>query len=110
MSERWIRDCVRALDRIRELSSKEEKDRLERLKSIKTSLTFLNRSLSGWTRWANNPSTMANFSDKELKNMEMQLATIAESFIEYDIKATKLGIEKGLKKRATRRKNIRFIV
>ncbi len=110
MSDRWIRDCVRALERIRELSSKEDKDRLERLNSIKTSLTFLNRSLSGWIRWANNPSAMANFSDEELEGMERQLSSIAESFIEYDIKATKLGIEKGLKKRATRRKSVNFIV
>lgn len=110
MSDRWIMDCSRALDRLRELSSKEDKDRLERLKSIKASLTFLNRSLSGWIRWANNPSAMANFSDEELEGMESQLSSIAESFIEYDIEATKLGIEKGLKKRATKSKNVKFIV
>ena len=108
MSERWIKRCVEALEKIRELTEKEDKDRLERVRSIKLSLSFLSRSLSGWIRWVNNPDTMANFSEEELEEIEQQLSSIAASFIEYDIKTTKLGLEKGLKKRT--RKNTRFIV
>jgi hypothetical protein len=109
MTERWIKWCVKALERIRELSEKEDKDRLEQLRSIKISLSFLINSLSGWTKWVNNPSVMANFSEKELKKIENQLASFATSFIEYDMNTTKLGLEKGLKKR-TKRKNIQYVI
>jgi hypothetical protein len=108
MTERWIEYCVEALKRIRELSEKEDKDRLEQLRSIKISLSFLINSLSGWTIWVNNPNAMANFSEKELEEIERQLASFATAFIEYDIKTTKLGLKKGLKKRT--RKNIKYVV
>jgi hypothetical protein len=99
LSERWIKECYEALEKIRELSEKEDKDRLERLRSIKLSLYFLNRSLIGWNRWVNNPASMANFSEKELEEIELELSSTIASFIEYDIKTTKLGAKKGLKKR-----------
>lgn len=111
MSERWIKDSELALERIRKWLSTEPKDRLERVKTIKNMLRIMGRSLSGWTRWINNPATMANFSEEELKDMENQLSKLAESFIQYDIEAAKLGREKGLKRRrSSQRKPIRFIM
>ena len=110
MSERWIKGCRDALERLRRLSAKEDKDRLERVRSIKTSLVLMGRSLSGWTKWANDPSTMANFSDEELAEMEKHLSSITELFIKFDLKTTKMGQDKGLNKKAVQRSRIRFIV
>jgi hypothetical protein len=81
------------------ISEKEDKDRLESLKSIKISLFYLNRSLLGWNRWVKNPATMANFSKKELEEIDRELSSMIASFIEHDLKTTKLGAKKGLKKR-----------
>ena len=111
VSERWIKGCESALEKIRKLSAAEDKDRLDLLKSIKTSLAYMGRSLSGWSRWVNNPGTMANFSKEEMEEMEDTISQFAESFIEYDIKATRLGLEKGLKgRRAAERKGVRFVI
>lgn len=111
MSERWIKGCESALEKIRKLSAAKEKDRLELVKSIKTSLAYMGRSLYGWSRWVNNPDTMAKFSREELEEMEGAISKFAESFIEYDIEASRLGLEKGLKRRrATERKGVRFVI
>lgn len=110
LSERWIESCRNALERIRKISSIEEKDRLELVKSIRTSLILLGRSLSGWNRWVSNPSTMARFSRKELEDMESRLSLFAESFIEYDLKTTKLGSEKGLERKSAERKQVQFVI
>lgn len=99
ISERRIEACRSALESIRKLSAIEGKDRLELVKSINTSLVLMDRSLSGWKRWVNNPNTMAIFSQKELKDMEKNLSLFAESFIEYDLKTTRLGLDKKLKRK-----------
>jgi hypothetical protein len=108
MSERWIKQGYKALEKLRLLSEKENKDRLEKLRAIKLSLLFLNWSLTGWTRWVNNPDTMANFSEKELEEIEEQLSSIATEFIKYDIRTTKLGIKKGLKKKT--KKTMKYVI
>jgi hypothetical protein len=111
MSEKWIKGCESALEKIQKISEEEEKDRLELVKSIKTSLAYMGRSLSGWSKWVNNPNTMANFSQEELEDIDRSMFQFAESFIEYDIEASRLGLEKGLKrKKAEERKAIRFII
>jgi hypothetical protein len=110
MSERWIRSSQVALKKLRKISEAEDKDRLEHVKSIKTSLVLIGRSLSGWSSWISNPSIMANFSKKELEEMDDKLFTFAESFIEFDIEITKKGLEKGLKGKKASDKNVRFVV
>lgn len=111
VSERWIERCRTALESIKRMSSVEGKDRLELVKSIQTSLGYMGKSLSGWTSWVNNPSAIAIFSKEELEEMDKHLSTFAESFIEYDLETTKLGLEKGLKrKKSAERKQVRFII
>jgi hypothetical protein len=107
LSERWIKSVQDALVKIRELSEKEDKDRLENVRSIKLSLYYLNGSIIGWNRWVDNPATMANFSEKELEEIERRLSSLVTSFLEYDIDVTKLGAEKGLTKRV---RDHRYIV
>lgn len=110
MSERWIAEGKSALKRLKELSAVEEKDRLDLVRSIRTSLVLLSRSLRGWGRWVNNPNTMAVFSQEELEKIDKTLSKFAESFIEYDIEVTELGLEKGLKRETVDREQIRFVV
>ena len=111
VSERWIEACMSALESIKKLSLAEGKDRLELVKSIRTSLGFMGQSLSGWTTWVNNPNTMAIFSQEELEDMDEHLSKFAESFIEYDLETTKLGLKNGLnKKKMAERKQVRFII
>jgi hypothetical protein len=109
MSENWIKGCKKALDRLNKLSARKEKDRLERVKSIKTSLALMGRSLSGWSMWANNPSAMANFSNQELAEMETQISIIAKSLIQFDLETAKIGKEKGLKKKTLEMSKLHFI-
>jgi hypothetical protein len=111
VSERWIKECKSAIKKIRKLTAIEDKDRLERVKAIKTSLGLMGRSLSGCVKWINNPNVMAKFSEDELENMENNLSKIAETFIKFDIKTTELGQEKGIKKRrAAETKRTRFVI
>jgi hypothetical protein len=110
MSERWIINSQVALKKLRKISEAGEKDRLEHLKSIKTSLALIGRSLSGWYSWISNPSIMANFTKEEMREMENKLIKFAESFIEFDIAITKKGLEKGLKAKKAMNKNVRFVV
>jgi len=110
MSEKWITGCLNAIERINKLLSKENKDRLERLRSIKTSLVLMERSLSGLKKWVNNPATMSNFSEEELEDMEKNMSLIAKNFIRFDLESTKIGREKGLNKNSVRINRINFIV
>lgn len=110
MSERWIKNCKDALEKLRRLSAEEDKDRLERVRSIKTSLMLMGRSLSGWTKWVNNPATMAKFSDEELEKMEKHLSSIAKSFIKFDLATTIIGREKGLNKKNVQKRRTRLVV
>jgi len=59
-------------------------------------LGVLQRSLVGWTQWVGNPDIMTIFSEEELEEMTKKLAEFTRSFIDYDMKITSLGAEKGL--------------
>jgi hypothetical protein len=48
-------------------------------------------------QWANNPDIMIRFTQKDLESINKKLAEFTRSFIEYDMEATKLGAERGLK-------------
>ncbi len=110
MAERWINTNQRSLERLKRLSDKKEKDRLELVKTMNTCLYLIGRSLSGWSTWVNNPSTMANFTQEELVEMETKLTEFTESFLQYDVKVTELGLEKGLNKRNQQTSQVRFVV
>jgi hypothetical protein len=110
MAERWISRNKRSLERLKELTAKKDKDRLELVKTMNTCLYLVGRSLSGWSTWVNNPSAMANFTQEELAEMEQKLTEFTESFLEYDVKVTELGLEKGLNKRNQQTDQVRFVV
>jgi len=97
LSERWIQSLERLLDRIKSLEEVEGKDRLELVSSLGFTLGALHRSLLGWMQWVNNPEIMTKFTKEDLEKMNKNLSKLVWSFIEYDLEATKLGAEKGLK-------------
>ncbi len=99
MSERWIQASQRILDQIKRLEEAKDRDRLELVRSMSFMLSVLQRSLLGWMQWVNTPDIMTRFSQEDLEKMSKKLSTFTRSFIEYDLEATKLGAQKGLKAR-----------
>ena len=97
MSERWVKVSEKVLDQIKRLEEDKEKDRLELVRSMRFVLKALEMSLMGWIQWVNNPDIMTKFSEKDLEKMLGKLSEFTRSFIEYDVEATKIGMDKGLK-------------
>ena len=96
MSEGWMRVSERIVEQLTQLENTKDKDRLELVRSLRFVLGVLQRSLVGWTQWVSNPDIMTIFSEDDLENMTKRLAEFTRSFIEYDMKMTSLGAEKGL--------------
>ncbi len=99
LSEGWVQVSEKVLDQIKRLEEAKERDRLELVRSISFMLSALQRSLLGWMGWVNNPDIMTRFTQKDLEKMNKKLSELSRSFIEYDLEATKLGAQRGLKAR-----------
>ena len=97
LSEGWMRVSERIIEQLKQLENTKDKDRLELVRSLRFVLGVLQRSLVGWTQWVSNPDIMTMFSEDDLESMTKRLSEFTRSFIEYDIKMTRLGAEKGLK-------------
>ncbi len=97
MSERWIQVSEKILGQLKKSEAVEKKDRLEYVRTIRFILSALQRSLLGWMQWVNNPDIMARFTQKDLESINKKLSNFTRSFIEYDLEATKLGSQRGLK-------------
>ena len=99
LSERWIQVSKKILEQIKRLEEAKERDRLELVRSIRFMLNTLQRSWLGWMQWVNNPDIMTRFTQEDLEKMNKKLSELTRSFIEYDLEATKSGVQKGLKAR-----------
>lgn len=86
--ERWIAECKMLIEEIKKLENMEGQDRLDMVRTIRFVLFALQRSVSGWAEWVNNPDIMAGFSIEGLKQISCNLAKLTESFIEYDSQIT----------------------
>lgn len=104
LSERWIQVSEKILSQIKRLEEAKGRDRLELVRSMSYMLSVLQRSLLGWMQWVNNPDIMTRFTQEDLKKMNKKLSSFTRSFIEYDLEATRLGAQKGLKARKTLKK------
>jgi hypothetical protein len=96
MGERWIQECNDHLKQIKEALAADEPDRLDLVRMMHSALLALNHSVWGWLQYVNNPDIMGKFDRDELQGISGFLNKFAEEFIEYDIKVTKSGMEKGL--------------
>ena len=102
MERKWINDCQRILDEIKKAAKSEGQDRLDMVRTIRFTLLALQRSVTGWMQWADNPDVMAQFSLDELKEINRNLAELVCAFVDYDAKITgsqESKIEKKIKKK-----------
>ena len=97
MSERWIQVSEKILSQLSKIEETDEKDRLELVSSLRYVMNILQRSMVGWMQWITNPEIMSMFSKADLERMTKELTQFTKTFVEYDIKMTSLGIQKGLK-------------
>jgi len=88
MTGKWVQDCERILDKIKKSAKVEGQDRLDMIRMIRFTLFALQRSVTGWIQWGNNPDIMTQFSLEELKEINKNLAELACAFVEYDAKTT----------------------
>jgi len=88
MNGSWVQDCKRILDQIKKLEDIEGQDRLDMVRTIRFTLYALQRSVSGWIEWIDNPDVMAHFSLEELKEISKSLSKLTQPFIEYDYEIT----------------------
>jgi len=94
LSERWVAESEQLLQKMNELSSKEKRDRLEVIASLLFTLNILERSVHGWRAWIGNLSVMSQFTLDELVPIAKALEQQTQSFVEYDIEATKKWVDK----------------
>jgi len=87
MKGKWAQDCERILRKIKSAKVK-GKDRLDMVRTISFTLFALQRSVTGWMEWVDNPDIMAKFSLEELKEINKNLAELVCAFVEYDAKIT----------------------
>lgn len=88
MAERWVQECERVLEEIKKLEDMKGQDRLEMVRRIRFTIFALQRSLSGWIEWVDNPDVMASFSLEDLKEISRNLSKLTQLFIQYDCEIT----------------------
>ena len=106
MEGRWVNDCHRILDEIKKSEKVEGHDRLDMVRTIRFTILALQRSVTGWIQWADNPDIMAQFSLDELTEINKNLADLVCAFVDYDAKITgsqEKKIEKKIRKQTIKK-------
>ena len=98
MEGRWVNDCQRILKEIKNSEKLEGQDRLDMVRKIRFTILALQRSVTGWMQWADNPDIMAQFTLDELVEINKNLADLVCAFVDYDAKITGSQEEKIEKK------------
>jgi hypothetical protein len=101
MEGRWVHDCQKILKEISKSGKVEGQDRLDMVRTIRFTILALQRSVTGWMQWADNPDIMAQFSLDELVEINKNLAKLVFAFVNYDAKITgsqEKKIEKKIRK------------
>jgi hypothetical protein len=88
MEGRWVNDCQRILNEIKNSKKNEGQDRLDIVRTIRFTILALQRSVTGWMQWADNPDVMAQFSLEELMEINGNLADLVCAFVDYDAQIT----------------------
>ena len=106
MEGRWVNDCQRILNEIKKTEKVEGYDRLDMVRTIRFTILALQRSVTGWMQWADNPDIMAQFSLDELTEINKNLAGLVCAFVDYDARITgrqEKKIEKKMRKEAIKK-------
>ena len=106
MEGRWVNDCQKILNEIKKAEKVEGHDRLDMVRTIRFTILALQRSVTGWMQWADNPDIMAQFSLDELTEINKNLADLVCAFVDYDAKITgsqEKKIEKKMRKNAMKK-------
>ena len=106
MEGRWVNDCQRILKEIKKSEKLEGQDRLDMVRTIRFTILALQRSVTGWMQWADNPDIMAQFSLDELGEINKNLADLVCAFVDYDAKITgnqEAKIEKKIRKESIKK-------
>jgi len=101
MEGKWVNDCERILDEIKKSAKVAGQDRLDMVRTIRFTILALQRSVTGWMQWADNPDVMTQFSLDELVAINNNLADLVCAFVDYDAKITgsqEKKIEKKMRK------------
>ena len=116
MEGKWVNDCQRILSEIKSSKKDKGQDRLDMVRTIRFTILALQRSVTGWMQWAENPDIMAQFSLDELTEINRNLADLVCNFVDYDAKITgtqEKKIEKKIKdngiKKPQRKKDIFYV-
>ena len=88
MKGKWVTDCQRILNEIKKSAKVKGQDRLDMVRSIRFTILALQRSVTGWMQWADNPDVMAQFSLDELAEINKNLSDLVCAFVDYDAKIT----------------------
>lgn len=88
LSDTWIAGAKEMLKTIEMLASKQNKDRLDLINLLTTSLRAMERSIMGWFQWTLNPGIMGQFTKEELEEITKMIKQMAEEFIKYDMEVT----------------------
>jgi len=94
----WVERSEKTLEELKKLKEKKDQDRLDRVRAMRFAFMALGQSLAGWMQWVNSPEVMSNFTKEELEEMSQTIMGMVEKFIEYDIKTTDEGMQKGVAK------------
>jgi hypothetical protein len=110
VSQEWIQNSENNLKQLRQLLEATDQDRLSLVRVMRFALSSLSQSVAGWLQWTYKPEIMSNFTRNELEEMAKTLSGIVSQFIEYDIKVTEKGVNKGLAKRRITGERVRFVI
>jgi hypothetical protein len=88
MDGKWVSDCERILKEIKKSAKVAGQDRLDLVRTIRFTILALQRSVTGWMQWADNPDVMAQFSLDELVEINKNLSDLVCAFVDYDAKIT----------------------
>lgn len=106
MEGKWVSDCQRILKEIKNSEKTAGQDRLDLVRTIRFTILALQRSVTGWMQWADNPDIMAQFSLDELTEINKNLSDLVCAFVDYDAKITgrqEQKMEKKIRKDETRK-------
>ena len=106
MEGKWVSDCQRILKEIKRSEKTVGQDRLDLVRTIRFTILALQRSVTGWMQWADNPDIMAQFSLDELTEINKNLSDLVCAFVDYDAKITgsqEQKMEKKIRKDETRK-------